>query len=371
MGANLLEDILDGLFNPIFEALENFDRLPAGIKWHRLFDRTRTYIAANGATLYPQLKKHTPEKALFRLPLGMAPEAIERITPEIQAAWNRPVEVSSQGRMVTVTFVKPDNPLLDHLVYTSPPLKGVIPLYLGDTKTGPLVLDLVRLPHLLVGGETGGGKTTLLKLILSYIIQSRQADLYVSDFGKTDLQFVRHYGGQFCSNIDSLKAIINIIYETLEDRLEVLAAAGADNIAEYNEQTKNPWQRVVLAIDELHVFRPWPGIAKEEKAQLLYALAQLQHIASLGRKAGCHLVLCTQTPNAQVIPGQVRDNIPCRVAFKCVNRWASDAILQNTAALTLAQLPGRCIIQWGEDQEAQVPDYQKAIMTRELEPFRT
>lgn len=343
-------------------------------RWRKLWTRTGTYcrdIDTNKLQL-PQLIKTAPtpngQALTFRLPTGFSPSDLEKTIPAIEYEFNCSTTLDVHNKNITIYLNT--NPLPTVLNYTPIPVSGTLPIYLGNSLTGPQKLDLATLPHLLIAGPTGTGKTTLLKLILSYLIQHTTAQLYTADMARTDLTFIEKYGGIFIPTASGLQIVINELHTELFTRLDTLAKHKCENLFELNKLIKNPsLPRIVLAIDELAIFRPKPGTDREEKQSILNTFAKLIDLASTGRKAGIHLILCTQQPNKDVIPALLRDNIPCRIAFKCVTRWQSDAILQSPSALYLPAAPGRCILQHGEEITIQVPDYNKATMTAELDAY--
>lgn len=342
-----------------------------GNTWREIWLRNSVYIRDHdtGKLILPNLvtNKKTPTGTAitFTLPTGFSPDDLQKAFPAIDYHFTCDTVIDTQGKYVTLylnTMQLPSN-----LPYTKQQIPGTLPVYLGNTLTGSITKDLTLLPHLLIGGTTGGGKTTLLKLILSYIIQSKNAIIYGADMARTDLTFIQNYGGIFIPDPHGLQIVIDELHQELFARLDMLNNSNSENLFEHNEKTNQNIKRIVLAIDELSVFRPKPGLEKEEKQSLLYSFGRLIDLASVGRKAGIHLILCTQQPNKDVIPSLLRDNIPCRIAFKCVTRWQSDSILQSSSAVYLPVTPGRCILQHGEEIQLQVPDYNKGVMTAELE----
>lgn len=345
-------------------------------KWKELWTRTGAYTHDYDTKklqlprLVSKRKTPTGQALTFRLPTGFSPDDLEKSLPAIAYEFNCEPVIDTNGKDVTIYLNTQTLPKT--LSYDPQPVTGTLPFYIGQSMTGPIIKDLALLPHLLIAGQTGGGKTTLLKLILSYLIRSQNVTIYAADMARTDLTWIENYGGIFVPDSPGLKIVIDELHHELFNRLDKLKAMDSENLFEYNKKVCVNLQlkRVVLAVDELAVFRPRPGMDKEEKDSLLSSFGRLIDLAQVGRKAGVHLILSTQQPNKDVIPALLRDNIPCRIAFKCVTRYASDSILQSSSALYLPQIPGRCILQHDEEIQIQVPDYNKGVMTSELASYR-
>jgi S-DNA-T family DNA segregation ATPase FtsK/SpoIIIE len=355
---------LTSFFKLAFNGLENSPELKT------LFKRTGTFTRSDeGNIVLPSIKSDTKtatgRKVVLTLPCGMKPSQIETLEEELAYNFNSHVVFDRCGKEIIIYLNNSSLPSL--IEYTPHELTGTIPFYLGETITVEMTLDLPSLPHMLIGGETGSGKTKLIQLILTQLIPNSLVELYVCDFGKTDLSFTSQYGATFVSSDQGLFSIIDELHQELFSRLDFLQNKGFENILSLNKE-ETYLKHKVLVIDELAVFRPKSGMEKEEKARLLQAFGKLEDIAGVGRKAGIHLILGTQFPNKDVIPPLLRENLPCRICFKTTSIYGSQAVIGTTAAKYLPKVKGRCIVQHEGDKETQIALIEKESIYRELIP---
>lgn len=202
---------------------------------------------------------------------------------------------------------------------------------LGEDLLGTTTVNLAKVPHILLGGSTGSGKSVLLKLVLFQCIQ-KEATVYLSDFkGGVDYRKIWHEKCTMIFNhLTSLETLTSIVDE-LERRKVVLQASGYANINEYNLHSDKPLERVVFACDEVAEMLDKKGLSKEERELIDKLIAKLATIARQGRAFGIHLILATQRPDADVIPGQIKNNIDFRACGRADNTL-SIIILDNGSA---------------------------------------
>jgi S-DNA-T family DNA segregation ATPase FtsK/SpoIIIE len=217
-----------------------------------------------------------------------------------------------------------------------------IPLCLGIDHMGNFVIeDLIGLPHLLIAGSTGGGKSTLLNSILASLI-------YVKS--PTELRFVlcdpkqvefNHFANAkhllfpvAYSTIDILK-YLDIIVNDIDTRLGTLSRSSCQNISQYNErfpQRQMPY--IVVVIDELA--SPLQDITKDEEGdkrsygkRTEYSLGK---IAEKARATGIHIIAATQRPSVKVVEGNIKANFPARLSFRLTSETDSRTILNTGGA---------------------------------------
>lgn len=204
-------------------------------------------------------------------------------------------------------------------------------LVLGESLTGPVTVNLAHIPHILLGGSTGSGKSVLLKLLLMQSLR-KGAEVYIADFkGGVDFPEVWHEKCRMCFTEKDLLHILDQLVETLEFRKALLAESGCANLDEYNRLTGSELPRVVFACDEVAEVLDKSGRSKEDKELLGQIESRLATIARLGRAFGIHLILATQRPDATIIPGQIKNNLDFRVCGRADN-VLSMIILDNTSA---------------------------------------
>ena len=204
-------------------------------------------------------------------------------------------------------------------------------LVLGESLTGPVTVNLAHVPHILLGGSTGSGKSVLLKLLLMQSLR-KEAEVYIADFkGGVDFPKVWHTKCQMCFTEEDLLYTLNQLAAVLEYRKGRLAETGCPNLDAYNEATGEGLPRLIFACDEVAEVLDRTGRSKEDKERLGQIENKLSTLARLGRAFGIHLILSTQRPDAAVIPGQIKNNLDFRVCGRADN-VLSQIILDNTSA---------------------------------------
>lgn len=204
-------------------------------------------------------------------------------------------------------------------------------LVLGESLTGPVTVNLAHVPHILLGGSTGSGKSMLLKLLLMQSLR-KGAEVYIADFkGGVDFPQVWHTKCRMCFTEDDLLHTLNQLAAVLEYRKGRLAETGCPNLDAYNKTTGEGLPRLIFACDEVAEVLDRTGKSKEDKERLGQIENKLSTIARLGRAFGIHLILSTQRPDAAVIPGQIKNNLDFRVCGRADN-VLSQIILDNTSA---------------------------------------
>ena len=204
-------------------------------------------------------------------------------------------------------------------------------LTLGKSYTGPVTVNLARIPHILLGGSTGSGKSVLLKLLLMQALR-KGAEVYIADFkGGVDFPKVWHQKCRMCFAEEDLCNILDQLVEELERRKSAFKALGCPNIDAYNEIAERPLQRLIYACDEVAEVLDKTGADSERKKLLSQIESRLSTIARQGRAFGIHLILATQRPDATIIPGQIRNNMDHRVCGRA-DSVLSQIILDNTSA---------------------------------------
>ena len=221
-------------------------------------------------------------------------------------------------------------------------------LNLGESFTGPITVDLARVPHILLGGATGSGKSVLLKLLLMQA-NKKGANVCIADFkGGVDFPPVWHKECRMCFEEQSTLELLTELTEELERRKQLLKASGLPNIDHHNAATGDNLKRYIFACDELAEMLDKTGLTKEQKETVVKIEGLLGTIARQGRAFGIHLILATQRPDSAILNGQIKNNINCRICGRADN-VLSMIILDKTDAAD--QIPedaqGRFLLQDG------------------------
>ena len=204
-------------------------------------------------------------------------------------------------------------------------------LTLGKSYTDPVTVNLAHIPHILLGGSTGSGKSVLLKLLLMQTLR-KGAEVYIADFkGGVDFPKVWHEKCRMCFTEEELLYTLSQLVAVLEYRKKAFKELGCPNIDAYNATTENDLPRLIFACDEVAEVLDKTGRSKEDKEPLAQIENRLSTIARLGRAFGIHLILATQRPDANILPGQIKNNMDFRVCGRA-DSVLSQIILDNTSA---------------------------------------
>ena len=204
-------------------------------------------------------------------------------------------------------------------------------LILGKSQLGLESVDLSKIPHILLGGSTGSGKSILLKVLLVQSLK-KNAIVSIADFkGGVDFPKVWHDKCKMCFDEETLLKILTELTDELQRRKTLFREYGCANISDYNKHSAVPLQRHIFACDEVAEVLDKTGLTKEQKERIGLIENRLSMIARQGRAFGIHLILATQRPDANILSGQIRNNIDCRVCGRA-DTILSQIILDNTTA---------------------------------------
>jgi len=204
-------------------------------------------------------------------------------------------------------------------------------LVLGESLTGRETVNLAKIPHILLGGSSGSGKSVLLKLLLIQCLK-KGADVYISDFkGGVDFSRVWHKECRMCFDESDLLELLANLTDELQRRKAAFREMECANIDDYNITTNANLKRIIFACDEVAEVLDKTGLSKEKKEVVSRIESHLSVIARQGRAFGIHLILATQRPSADILSGQIRSNIDCRICGRADN-ILSQIILDSTEA---------------------------------------
>ena len=277
-----------------------------------------------------------PEITVFELDgVGIPLTEWENKWQRIEAALNVHIVKLKEGknkRSIMLYTVPAGNQLSGRIEWNDSYLiKDSSTLVLGRSLLGTVTVDLAKTPHILLGGSTGSGKSVLLKLLLMQAVK-KGAVVSIADFkGGVDFSSVWHERCRMCFDEDRLIELLTELVEELERRKVLFREQGCPNLDEYNRQTGACLPRYIFACDEAAEILDKTGLNKEQKEKVSLIESRLSVIARQGRAFGIHLILATQRPDANILSGQIRNNMDCRVCGRADN-VLSQIILDSTAA---------------------------------------
>ena len=228
--------------------------------------------------------------------------------------------------------------------------KAALPVGIGRDVAGrPVVADLARLPHLLVAGSTGSGKSVALNGLLAALLSRRTpAEMRVLVIDPKRVEFgwmakVAHLLAPVVVDAEEAVEMLGKLESEMSRRYDLLAGAGVREIGAYNNGAAHPMPRLVLVVDELADLMM---LASSDVERSICRLAQL------GRAAGVHIVVATQRPSVDVVTGLIKANLPARLAFAVASQIDSRTILDG---------PGAELLLGRGDFLFQPPDAPKAV----------
>ncbi len=263
--------------------------------------------------------------------------------PTAKTATEEPKTSKKEAKQITTKSLKPKD--------------EVLPIYLGigshDNKE--YRTDLVKLPHLLVAGASGQGKSNFLNNVITGFskLPKKLINMHLVDI--KDLEF-RDYENlvntAVYNNAPSCIEMLRTQKEEMMKRLRTLKVNKCKSVLEFNNRYKNTLPFTIIVLDE------FASISTNKKEKEVFE-SLLKFFSNVGRAAGVHLILATQRPDAKVITGQIRANMGGIVAFRVANATNSRVVLGQKGAENLKE-KGRCLFQSGVDLiEIQTPKFKE------------
>jgi S-DNA-T family DNA segregation ATPase FtsK/SpoIIIE len=235
------------------------------------------------------------------------------------------------------------------------PTKMALPVFLGKDASGnPLIADIAAMPHLLIAGTTGSGKSVCINsLIMSFLMTQRpdHVKLIMIDPKMVELSVFKDVPHLMCPIVHDMQQaelILDWATTKMDERYELLAEAGVKNIEAFNRLGKEEvYTRFQPTTDDertkIPTHLPYIIVLIDALADLMMTSSKevehhLARLAQKSRAVGIHLIVATQRPQANVVTGLIKSNLPCRIAFRVASRMDSRIVLdQNGAELLMGQ----------------------------------
>lgn len=299
----------------------------------------------------------------FRLGRGQAKQGLMSHLEDIGREMKRSGVIiqdvhNSDELMLDVPRLQREKVLFRSVIDKLPPVTSPEQLYfpLGRTPNGrDLFEDLSQMPHMLVGGSTGSGKSVFLFTMLASFLMThpRKEDMQLILSSSKLEDFIHFeglphlYSGQIISDAkEATRVIKEVIFEESERRGRLLAEARVANIIEYNKKATEKLPPIVVVIDEFADLADQFETTKDKNA----FYKPVQRIAQAGRSRGIHLVICTQRPEAKLVPSTTKAQLNGRVALR-VNDGISSRMIIETPDAQYLQKHGDMIYKNGDTQE--------------------
>ncbi len=242
--------------------------------------------------------------------------------------------------------------------------------FVGQTRAKPIYSSLSETPHLLIGGQTGGGKSTFLRQLVTTLYANNESYKFSLIDMKGGLEFQIFEGlprMTVYATFEDAKTLFNELDTMLTERMKILKHNSSKDIDAFEsipiEQKKRPndvsdesmdIQRQVIVIDEAAEL--FLSNSRSNIGEVQELTRKAIRIAAQGRAVGLHLVVATQKPDSKAVNGQIKANLTGIISFPMATLGASFSILGNGRAKELPAIPGRAIWKNGLDQfEVQTP----------------
>ncbi len=232
---------------------------------------------------------------------------------------------------------------------------------IGKSLDGEVKASLKKIPHYLVAGETGSGKSTFIRAMISILALNNQhlRVLFIDMKGGMENQAFQGFDRvELLSEIPQVEDRLSEITTELETRMDLAAKGRFKNIDEYNQKqgsSKNKWERILVVVDEAAEIVP--SVTNPEKSRLAKIQSRINRFTRLGRAVGIHVVIGVQKPDHKNLDPTIKANLPGIVCFPVSHFSQSVVVLGNAHAADLnAEFPGRGIWKHGSyEVEVQAP----------------
>jgi hypothetical protein len=210
-----------------------------------------------------------------------------------------------------------------------------------------IAFDFEEYPHVLIGGASGGGKSNFINQLLATLITMNTPE-------QLRLVLIDNKGGVELSHFDSiphllyptitqtsdvLPALVDV-RKILNERLAAFKTIGARTLQKFNQKAKQKIPRIIVIVDEMATIIGLGGLTADIHNEL-------RVITSQGRAVGINMVICTQHPSVDVLPGWIKTNMTLRIASKMPNHVSSQIVVDSISASILPDVPGRMVFRRG------------------------
>lgn len=311
--------------------------------------------------------KEDKDVFVFRLPHGVDPELTHKNEHVFRSMYGDMIELKGEFTVALTVFKKEVNTSYDYDFEQLQPVmkKHSLPVIAGvDTKGKFWCYDMTKNPHLLIAGETGSGKSVMLRAILTSLIQHKRTGLklFLADMKRSEFHLFRR--------VDIVEAVmtkkkdlircVEWFHKQLEERGDLLDAHELSHV----NDLPNPPDYLVLCIDEFSVIR-------EEKE----TLDQIADLTALGRALGIYVILSTQRPDSKVVDGLLKANLTVRYAFRHADKLNSRITLGDGATVDASSIPeehrGKFFMRFNGFQLLQSPLLEVEEAKEILETYKT
>lgn len=324
--------------------------------------------------IYPKIHSVSSTKEnvryIFTIPNGLDPKTIEKKWFCFQQILGRNVAIEGDIKRFVLNVFHSDAGLKQYnYSYKNwqPLLKQHrLPVVVGRDQFGNMITyDMVEAntPHLLIAGETGSGKSSMVRVVLSTLIQCMSPDklhLYLGDLKNSEFHFLRRvkHVKEVCMEEIEMKIMLQKVWKEIRERRKLMEEYEVDHIDEYNKlNTNNQKPYILLAIDEV-------AMLQDEKE----CMTTVEKISAVGRALGVFLMLSMQRPDAKVLDGKLKLNMTVRMGFKCDSTINSN--IMGTPGSEHLEQSGQMILKLNGLKKVQAPFLELSKAKQIVEPYR-
>ncbi|HHK5536256.1 TPA: FtsK/SpoIIIE domain-containing protein [Bacillus mobilis] len=324
--------------------------------------------------IYPNIRAVSSSKEsvkyVFTIPNGLDPKIIEKKWFCFQQIFGRNVAIEGDIKKFVLNVFYSDAGLkqYNYSYKQWQPLlqKYRLPVVVGRDQFGNMTTyDMVKAntPHLLIAGETGSGKSSMVRVVLSALIQYMSPDklhLYLGDLKNSEFHFLRRvkHVKEVCMEEIEMKIMLQKVWNEIRERRKLMEEYEVDHIDEYNKlnpDKQKPY--ILLAIDEV-------AMLQDEKECMM----TIEKISAVGRALGVFLMLSMQRPDAKVLDGKLKLNMTVRMGFKCDNTINSN--IMGTPGSEHLEQSGQMILKLNGLKKVQAPYLELNHAKKIVESYR-
>lgn len=324
--------------------------------------------------IYPKIHdiSSTQERVryIFTIPNGLDPKTIEKKWFCFQQILGRNVAIEGDIKRFVLNVFHSDAGLqkYNYSYKTWRPLlkQHRLPIVVGRDQFGNMIVyDMIEAntPHLLIAGETGSGKSSMVRVVLSTLIQNMSPDklhLYLGDLKNSEFHFLRRvkHVKEVCMEEIEMKIMLQKVWKEIRERRKLMEEYEVDHIDEYNKLNPgNQKPYLLLAIDEV-------AMLQDEKE----CMSTIEKISAVGRALGVFLMLSMQRPDAKVLDGKLKLNMTVRMGFKCADIINSN--IMGTPGSEHLEQSGQMILKLNGLKKVQAPFLELSKAKQLVEPYR-
>ncbi|EOP29501.1 MULTISPECIES: FtsK/SpoIIIE domain-containing protein [Bacillus] len=324
--------------------------------------------------IYPKIHDISSSKEkvryIFTIPNGLDPKIIEKKWFCFQQILGRNVAIEGDIKKFVLNVFQSDVGLQTYnysYKKWQPLLKQHrLPVVVGRDQFGKMITyDLVdsNTPHLLIAGETGSGKSSMVRVVLSTLVQYMSPDklhLYLGDMKNSEFHFLRRvkHVKEVCMEEIEMKIMLQKVWKEIRERRKLMEEYEVDHIDEYNKMSPDDQKPyILLAIDEV-------AMLQDEKE----CMSIVEKISAVGRALGIFMILSMQRPDAKVLDGKLKLNMTVRMGFKCDSTINSN--IMGTPGSEQLEQSGQMILKLSGLKKVQAPYLELSKAKQIVEHYR-